>query len=147
MPRPANPTPSISRTYKVPGELGDWLDSTYKIYRLRSGKYAKSKIDVVCDALEVLKDSARDHAISMSQFAKTPEHEGRQAGARLALLSYKLPVPLVEWLEEYHRFHRMRDGTRAATYTDVVVDALERARERCAGKPQAATSAAKKRKR
>lgn len=134
MPRPANPTPSISRTYKVPEELADWLDSSYKIYRLRSGKFAKSKIEVVCDALESLKESQRDHAIPMSQFTKTPEHEGRQAGTHLALLSYKLPVPLVEWLEEYHRFHRMLDGTRAANYTDVVIDALERARDRSTGK-------------
>ena len=147
MPRPANPTPSISRTYKVPSELGIWLDSTYKIYRLRSGKYAKSKIDVVCDALEVLKESARDHAIPVNQFAKTPEHARRPPGAQLALLSYKLPVPLVEWLEEYHRFHRMRDGTRAATYTDVVIDALERARERSVGASHGVKGTVHKRKR
>lgn len=147
MPRPANPIPSISRTYKVPEELADWLDANYKIYRLRSGKFAKSKIEVVCDALELLKEAQHEHAISMTQFAKTPEHEGRQAGARLALLSYKLPVPLVEWLEEYHRFHRMLDGTRAANYTDVVIDALERARGHKSTKPKDAKGAQKRRRR
>lgn len=128
MPRPANPTPSISRTYKIPAELAEWLDREHTLYQMRDGRYANARIDVLRDALERIREAETGQRLGVSALIATAPHHKSEARRSPVPINFKLPQPLVEWLERYYRFHRMLDGTRAMDYTDLIIDALSRAR-------------------
>jgi len=97
---------------------------------MHDGTYANSRIDVVRDALERIKQDQGTYAIAKRDASSVSLHDSRGKAKQLVPVNYRLPETLVEWVQEYYRWHQMLDGTRAADYTDLLVDALERARKK-----------------
>jgi hypothetical protein len=126
-PRPRSTVELAKRTYILPRALLEWIDRVHLDYRMRDGKPSRHRVDVVRDALERIRDDEQTYAIAARSLAGTPRHHNGLSGEPM---TYKLPAELVAWVELHYRVHRMLDGSRASTHTDLVVDALERARRR-----------------
>lgn len=128
MPRKPNPMPSKTRHYRIPIELAEWLEKRFTLYKQRNGKLANTKTAVLIDALERIRAAEQTYAVPPTKLTQTEVYRSPQVGTEGA--HFRLPNDLIEWIEDYYRYHRMPNGKRAANFTDLVVDALRIAMER-----------------